>query len=426
MSISSSHNNIMSVSSLNEKIKSLLEAHFQRVSVEGEISAVTYHNSGHIYFSIKDDKSTLKCVMWRSNTTRLKFRLEKGEHIVVSGYIGVYTPRGEYQMIASSIEPYGKGVLALAFEQLKKKLSSKGYFDTWRKKPIPKFPKIIAIVTAYGGAALQDMLNIASRRWPLLEIVVFDTAVQGENAPKEIADAIKRADRFGADVIVVGRGGGSIEDLWAFNEEIVADAIFEASTPVVSAVGHEVDVLISDFVADLRAPTPSAAMEMILPDSDEMLYTLDNLYNSLHRRVNDILHLKLERAKALEVSIKNYSAENRLGLLYESFVSIGYKMNETMRYKLIRLESDIEPIRDRLENVIDSIISQRETKLLTIHNALEMNNPSKKLKEGWGEIVKSSKRVPLSEISIGDEFEINDGNTIIKAKAVDKRDIDNW
>ncbi len=423
MSMSNSYSSVISISSLNEKIKSLLEAHFQRISVEGEISSVTYHNSGHIYFSIKDERSTLKCVMWRSNTFKLKFRLERGEHIVVSGYIGVYTPRGEYQMIASSIEPYGKGALAVAFEQLKKKLSSKGYFDDRRKKPIPKFPKLIAIVTAHGGAALQDMLNIASRRWPLVDIVVFDTAVQGDGASLEISQAIKRADRFGADVIVVGRGGGSIEDLWAFNEEVVADAIFEATTPVVSAVGHEVDFLISDFVADLRAPTPSAAMEMILPDSDEMLYTLDNIYDSLNRRIGEIVHLKSEKIKALEVSMRNYSAENRLRLLYESFVSIGYKMDETMRYRLIRLESEIAPIRDRLESVISSIVSQRENRVKNIHNALEMNAPSKKLKEGWGEIVKSGKRVPLSAISIGDEFEIDDGTTIIKAKAVDKREV---
>ena len=423
MSMSNSYSSVISISSLNEKIKSLLEAHFQRISVEGEISSVTYHNSGHIYFSIKDERSTLKCVMWRSNTSKLKFRLERGEHIVVSGYIGVYTPRGEYQMIASSIEPYGKGALAVAFEQLKKKLSSKGYFDDRRKKPIPKFPKLIAIVTAHGGAALQDMLNIASRRWPLVDIVVFDTAVQGEGASLEISQAIKRADRFGADVIVVGRGGGSIEDLWAFNEEVVADAIFEATTPVVSAVGHEVDFLISDFVADLRAPTPSAAMEMILPDSDEMLYTLDNIYDSLNRRIGEIVHLKSERVKALEVSMRNYSAENRLRLLYESFVSIRYKMDETMRYRLIRLGSEIAPIRDRLESAISSIVSQRENRVISIHNALEMNAPSKKLKEGWGEIVKSGKRVPLSDISIGDEFEIDDGNTIIKAKAVDKREV---
>ena len=420
MGVSDSLNSVMSVSSLNEKIKSLLEAHFQRISVEGEISSVTYHSSGHIYFSIKDDKSTLKCVMWRSNTARLKFRLERGEHIVVSGNISVYTPRGEYQMIATSIEPYGKGALALAFEQLKKKLSAKGYFDSAHKKPVPKYPKKIAIVTAYGGAALQDMLNIASRRWPLVSIYVFDTAVQGEGASFEIADAIRRADRYGADVIIAGRGGGSVEDLWAFNEEAVADAIFEAVTPVVSAVGHEVDTLISDFVADLRAPTPSAAMEMILPDADEILYTLDELFESMKRRITDIIHNKADRAKSLEISMKNYSAENRLRLLYESFASVGYKMDETMRYRLIRLESEIEPIRERLQNGINRVIREKEDRVKTLFNTFEMNNPSKKVKEGWGEVVKDSRRVPLSAISVGEEFDINDGKTIVRAKAVDK------
>ncbi len=412
---------IMSVSSLNEKIKSLLEAHFYRISVEGEISSVTYHNSGHIYFSIKDDKSTLKCVMWRSNTSRLKFRLERGEHIVVSGNIGVYTPRGEYQMIAVSIEPYGKGALALAFEQLKKKLSAKGYFDTSTKKSIPKFPKTIAIVTAHGGAALQDMLNIASRRWPLVEIVVFDTAVQGEGAANEIADAIKRADRYKSDVMIVGRGGGSVEDLWAFNEEVVADAIFEASTPVVSAVGHEVDTLISDFVADLRAPTPSAAMEMILPESNEILYAIDEIFDSYNRRIRDIIHFKSEKLKALEISLKNNSVENRLRLLYESFNSIKEKMDETMKYKIIRLESETEPLKERFKDSVYRVIRQKEDRLKTLKNALEMTNPSNKLKEGWGEIIKNGKRVPLASISIGEEFDINDGNTIIKAKVLDKK-----
>ena len=241
---------MITVSELNEKIKAILEATFMHIMVEGEVASATYHSSGHLYFSIKDDKSTIKCVMWKSNVKKLKFKIESGEHIVIDGSIGVYSPRGEYQLIAVNIEPYGKGALALAYEQLKAKLEAKGYFKDEHKKPIPKFPKRVAIVTALQGAALQDMLKVARKRWQLVDIFVIDVLVQGDSAKDEISKAIEYADTLDVDVIVVSRGGGSAEDLWAFNEEIVAEAIFKANTPIVSAIGHEVDFLISDFVAD--------------------------------------------------------------------------------------------------------------------------------------------------------------------------------
>jgi exodeoxyribonuclease VII large subunit len=209
--------NLMSVSSLNTKIGSLLEATFMHVMVEGEIASVTYHRSGHVYFSIKDNKSTLRCVMWRSNAARMRFKLEQGEHIVVEGSIGVYVPRGEYQFIATHVEPYGKGTLAVAFEQLKTELQAKGYFDPALKKPLSPFPRKIALVTAAGGAALQDMLKVAQTRWPLVEITVIDVLVQGDTAAPQIAQAITHADTLGVDIIVTGRGGGSTEDLCAFN-----------------------------------------------------------------------------------------------------------------------------------------------------------------------------------------------------------------
>lgn len=413
-------NYVMSVSLLNEQIKSLLSSSFSRISVEGEISSVTYHNSGHIYFSIKDESSSIKCIMWKSNTHKLKFTLQRGEKIIVNGSINVYTPRGEYQIIASSIEPYGKGALSLAFEQLKEKLSKKGYFDERYKKAIPKYPKKIAIVTAKGGAALQDMLNIASRRWALVDIVVFDTLVQGDGASYEIANAIKRADNYGVDVIIVGRGGGSIEDLWAFNEELVADAIFEASTPIVSAVGHEVDFLISDFVADLRAPTPSAAMELILPDSNELLYTLDDIFNSLNRRVNEIIHIKSERLKSLELSIKSNSAQKRLKLLDENFKILKSRLDEAIEYKLSKLKDETISIQKSLIDTIDTNIRTKESRVNNIAERLTINNPHNKVKEGWGEIIKDGKRVALANISIGEEFEIYDGKNRVRVKVIDK------
>jgi len=245
-------NQAMSVSSLNIKIKALLETTFMHILVEGEVSSVTYHNSGHVYFSIKDSKSSLKCVMFRSNANRMKFRLERGQKVVVNGSISVYAPRGEYQLMTFSVEPFGRGALELAYEQLKERLQQKGYFDSARKKPQPRYIKKIALVTASKSAALQDMLKIIDKRWRLVEVTVIDTLVQGDRSAPQIVEALRYADSLGVDAIVVGRGGGSREDLWAFNEEIVADAIFNLNTFVVSAVGHEVDVLISDFVADSK------------------------------------------------------------------------------------------------------------------------------------------------------------------------------
>ena len=281
---------MMSVSSLNTKIKSLLEATFMHILVEGEVASATYHSSGHLYFSIKDKGSSIKCVMWRSAVAKMKFRIEKGMHIVVEGSVSVYTPRGEYQFQTVRIEPYGQGALALAYEQLKEKLKEKGYFDAQKKQAIPKHIQKIALVTAKESAALYDMLKIIEKRWPLLEVMVIDTLVQGEKAGTQIAKSLAYADSLGVDVVVVGRGGGSAEDLWSFNEEVVADAIFMMQTPVVSAVGHEVDVMISDHVADLRAPTPSAAMEMILPDVQEIHYTL----SEISERFSYTIRLKLQ------------------------------------------------------------------------------------------------------------------------------------
>lgn len=254
----------LSVSSLNEQIKGLLEESFSRVLVEGELSRITFHNSGHIYFTLKDSLSSISCVMFRTNANKLKFQLKEGQKVIIDGALTLYKPRGSYQINCFSIEPSGQGALALAYEQLKQKLSDKGYFAQEIKKELPKFPKKIAFITSATGAALQDMLRVANSRFRAIEVDIYDVLVQGNYAATSIVQALRVADTKAYDIIVIGRGGGSIEDLWAFNEEIVADAIFEAKTFIVSAVGHEIDYLISDFVADLRAPTPSAAMQMCL------------------------------------------------------------------------------------------------------------------------------------------------------------------
>ena len=412
---------LMTVSSLNEKIKSLLEATFMHIRVEGEIASVTYHNSGHIYFSVKDDRSTLRCVMWRSNASRLKFRLEKGERVVIDGSVGVYTPRGEYQLIAVSVEPYGRGALTVAFEQLKKRLEAKGYFSAERKKPLPRYPKRIALVTAAGGAALQDMLKVAGKRWPLTELLIVDTLVQGEGAAASIARAIHTADTLGVEIIVTGRGGGSAEDLWAFNEEVVADAIYEARTPVVSAVGHEVDTLISDFVADLRAPTPSAAMEMILPDGNELLRQLDERSDRMGRRMREILARTEERLRREAEALRRASVLNRLQRIAEEFVRLQRDYREVIRYRLSQFEAESHPLERQLLETIRRQLQQRENLLGNLQEQLRLQDPAKRSREGWGEVTVNGRRTPLAELESGDEFRLSDARVSLRAKVLEKK-----
>jgi len=411
---------MITVSELNEQIKATLETTFMHIVVQGEVSSATYHSSGHLYFSIKDEKSTLKCVMWRSSVKKLKFQVEVGEHIVIDGSIGVYTPRGEYQLIATNIEPFGKGSLSVAFEQLKKKLEKKGYFDKSLKKELPTIPNKIAVITALKSAALQDILNVTKKRWPLVELIVIDTLTQGELAAAQIAKAIEFADTLDADIILLARGGGSQEDLWAFNEEIVADAIFSAKTPVVSAIGHEVDFLISDFVADLRAPTPSAAMEIILPDINELLYTL----SSMEDNIKDIIDFKLLRAKesidALYQKMALLSPIKKLEFLIEQFKRVHINLNDTLEYKLKLLSSQIEPIETKLQNQIEHILIKKGNILENLQRALELNNPNNRVKPGFVEVLKDKKRVSLCDIKPNDTIYLVDSKCKLEVLALKK------
>lgn len=280
--------NILSVSEITNLIKTVIEEGFSEVNVIGEISNFKAHVSGHWYFTLKDANAQISCTMWRGFNNYVFFTPQDGMKVIVSGKITVYPPRGNYQIDVRSMKPAGIGELQLAFEKLKQKLAAEGLFDTEYKKPIPKFPQKIGIVTAIDGAAFQDMKSIAARRYPLVELVIAPCRVQGEGAAEEIVSSIKYLNQFDdIDVIIVGRGGGSLEDLWPFNEEIVARAIFDSRIPIISAIGHEIDFTIADFVADLRAPTPSAAMELATPNIDELFafinefsyYFTQNMYN---------------------------------------------------------------------------------------------------------------------------------------------------
>ena len=389
----------LSVSQLNEQIKSLLESSFVRVYVSGELSRITYHNSGHIYFSIKDERSTLRCVMFRSNAAKLRFRFEEGMAIILDATLSVYVPRGEYQLNVYMAEPSGVGALALAYEQLKQKLQSKGYFESENKKPLPRYPKRVALITSATSAALQDMLRIATHRYTLATLHVVDVLVQGEMAAAQIASAIERCDKESYDIIVIARGGGSIEDLWAFNEEVVADAIYVASTPIVSAIGHEIDWVISDFVADARGATPSAALEMILPDSKELMQTLDAMAENMAYYMHNIVQVKTQQLSHLQQQFRLHSFENRL-----------------------KLQNDrCEQIRLQLQQEISRILALKEQELNNMQERLIENHPHKRVKKGYVQLAKANKILSLEEVKLGDEIELMDGKFHVTSKVVEKR-----
>ena len=413
----------MTVSSLNIKIKSLLETTFMHITVEGEVSSVTYHSSGHIYFSIKDKESSLKCVMFRSNASRMKFKLECGQHVVVNGSISVYTPRGEYQLMTVSVEPFGQGALAVAYEQLKEKLQKKGYFDVQQKRPQPKYIKKLALVTASNSAALQDMLKIIDKRWRLLEVVVVDTLVQGDNSASQIAEALEFADTLGCDAIVVGRGGGSKEDLWAFNEEVVADAIFKLNTFVVSAVGHEIDILISDFVADLRAPTPSAAIEMILPDQNELLYTLSELQNRYVRTIGQIVVNKEQGLKALIQEFARNSISRKISMVEKEFKSLEDEFQRAIEYKMRQFESKVTHLPQVLRENFEYALQFKFQTLNSLEQKMKLYDPRLKQKDGWAEIVLNGKRVALSKITENDRFILADTSVKLEVVCLRKENI---
>lgn len=407
-----------SVNELNNQIKSLLEITFLHVSVRGELSRITYHNSGHVYFTLKDEESAISCVMFRGNLSKLKFRLEEGKGVVVHGSISVFAQRGSYQINATSIEPDGEGALALAYEQLKQKLQAKGYFEN--KKPIPKTIKTIALVTSATGAALQDMLRVASKRWPLVKIKILDTLVQGESAKHSIAKNIAYADTLGLDVIIIARGGGSIEDLWAFNEEIVADAIFTCKTPLVSAVGHEIDFVISDFVADLRAPTPSASMEMILPDKTEMLLRLDEMALQCTRFFERILHTKQQSLAHLKELLRAHSFESKLAINKREIELLESRFFQKLDFVLSQKSLHVAQLEEKFAFSLQKFLSKKESTLQNLQEVFEQNIPTKNLHANYAQVVKNSKKATLQELKIGDDFELHGANDIIKAKVMDK------
>ena len=286
---------VLTISEITGRIRANLEDAFQGLWVAGEISNLSRPNSGHVYLTLKDDKAQLSAVIWRSTVQRLRFEPRDGQAVMACGDITVYPPRGCYQMVISRLQPQGVGALQLAFMQLKDKLEKEGLFDPAHKKPLPLLPRTIGIVTSPTGAAIRDILKQVGRRFPGVRILIYPARVQGDGAARDICDGIRALNQFGGvDVMIVGRGGGSIEDLWAFNEEIVARAIYASEVPVISAVGHEVDVTISDLVADVRALTPTAAGEMVVPDRAALAADLDRV----QERMRSLMVSKVQVARA--------------------------------------------------------------------------------------------------------------------------------
>ena len=377
--------NVLSISQLNEYIRGRMDSDplLAQVAVRGEISNYKLYPSGHHYFTLKDESSALKCVMFKGNAMRLRFRPENGMKIIAMGKVSVFPRDGAYQLYCTAMAMDGVGDLYAAFEQLKRKLEAQGLFDPAHKKPLPKFPGTIGIITSSAGAAVHDMLRILRKRYPLSNVKLLPVRVQGAEAPGEIAAAIRYANYWHlADLLIVGRGGGSIEDLWAFNDERVAYAIYESEIPVISAVGHEPDVTISDFVADLRAATPSNAAELAVPDQDALRQNLDAMTGAM--------------AASLERQIK--SAQKHLDVLSRSPA-----LRSPDSY-LQQREKSLELLKNRLVSAQNQNITRKNQQFIAAVSKLDAMSPLKVLSRGYamaqnqnGEVVRSVKQVELGE-----------------------------
>jgi exodeoxyribonuclease VII large subunit len=370
-SINITNTSIFTVYELNRYIKNKFENDdkLNNLFVKGEISNLVNHSSGHSYFSLKDDKSQLRCVFFRNSKSHFKFDLKNGMKIILEGSLEIYEPRGEYSLVVKDAQPDGLGSLHLAFIQLKEKLEKEGLFSVEHKKPFPKFPKEIGIITSPTGAALQDILKVLRKRYPLVKVRIVPALVQGEDSANSIVEAIKVMNTHQeVDVIILGRGGGSIEDLWSFNEEIVAREIFKSNIPIISAVGHEIDFTISDFVADKRAPTPSAAAEMITPDIQELYSQLNNIKIRSNRSIQN--KIELYKSNLKQVNVK----------------SISKKIIDIMNLK----RRELDDIKDIIEEIMLNNIKEKRNQLEIINLKIKALNPKSILKRGYGIIMKGN------------------------------------
>jgi len=351
-------------------LRTSIEAQFSDIWLEGELSNLRAPGSGHVYCTLKDKASQIRAVLFRSTAVRLRFALHEGLHVIVRGRLTVYEPRGEYQIVLDTVEPKGIGALQLAFEQLKERLAMEGLFDQDRKKSIPAFPRTVGVVTSLTGAAIRDILAVLRRRWPALHILIAPVQVQGENAGRQIAEALIALNKLGSvDVIIVGRGGGSLEDLWSFNEEIVVRAIAGSHVPVVSAVGHEIDVTLADFVADLRAPTPSAAAEAVVPVLTETVERLRELKVRLGQVM--LRHCAFERQR-LDAGIRGVT---------------------DVRFRLQEAAQRTDDMVDRLRELVQQLLAAGRERVHGVQRDLSGLNPILAIKQGLAIVPQFSKRL---------------------------------
>lgn len=345
--------NVYTVGQVNTYIKNMFQQDFllNRIFIRGEVSNCKYHTSGHIYFSLKDKTGTIACVMFAGQRKGLAFAMKDGDKVVVGGSVSVYERDGRYQLYASQITLEGAGALYERFLALKQELEEMGMFDAGYKQPIPKYCRKIGIVTAPTGAAIQDIRNISYRRNPYVQLVLYPALVQGQGAKESIAAGIEKLDQMGLDVIIVGRGGGSIEDLWAFNEEVVARAIFHCKTPVISAVGHETDVTIADYVADLRAPTPSAAAELAVTNVRELLQNLEDKKQQLTKAMDFKLVFLYHRIEQYQMKIRFLNPENQIREKRQRLMDLEDKLQTTMDFRLYEIRKQMELYIQRLKGL---------------------------------------------------------------------------
>lgn len=397
-----SDDNILSISELTNLIQRDLETNFADIAVEGEISNYKLHSSGHKYFSLKDNNSQISAVMWKGQ--RLSFVPEDGQKVIAFGRLTVYPPRGSYQMQVNMMTPKGIGDLFLQLEKLKEKLKVQGYFELNRKRQIPQFPAIIGVSTSPTGAAVRDIISTIRRRYPLAKVYLRPTVVQGNDAAPDIVKAIKDLNNQHCDVIIVGRGGGSIEDLWAYNMEEVADAIYKSKSPVISAVGHETDFTIADLVADLRAATPTAAAELATP------YKLDELINYTSQQERNFNQIMFEKIDEIKLILNNFEKDRTKNLI---------------KSKLDYFYQKIDYSQDSMQNQIKSKIKELNYKINHFEAELKSINPELPLKRGYamlkrnGKIVKSNEKLKLS-----DKIEIIRQSQVNKAVIINKNQED--
>ncbi|RAZ24684.1 exodeoxyribonuclease VII large subunit [Campylobacter hyointestinalis] len=379
----------MTVSELNEQAKTLLETHFSFVEVTGEISRLIKHSSGHWYFSLKDEKSVISAAMYKFSNQSVKFNVQDGLKVTLQGKLTIYPPSGSYQLLANKMLPDGVGELEFAFNQLKEKLEKEGLFDIKFKKSLPKFPKKVALITSLTSAAYQDMLKVIKSRFKLCEFVAFNTLVQGENAAKNIINVLNKVDKMGFDALVLARGGGSKEDLWCFNDESLARTIFALQTPLISAIGHEIDYSISDFVSDHRSLTPTAAMMDILPDELNLMQGLDMAFDTLTNYVNQ----KVQKCQnILDLKILNLK-------------------NQALSQKIEKLAISLENKKANLNNIVQSKLVNHTHKLREFELIFYEREQFFKATKNMVQIEKDGKLISLEKLKKDDVIKLYSQNT---------------